>query len=98
MSARFSKAAVRFFKCREEDYPKALFAYCLYNHARPVAWLLPSRFFAPDWELIDAVANATSYEEVILITRSFRALAPEERTLRYKMRLRISTRKLARLV
>lgn len=93
----FADAFAAQFQCSSADFKPAAFRRCLYRRAWLLAWLLPRRFFEADWVLLDAAASATSVEQVVQTIRNFCRLQAGGETIRHRLKLRLSGRKLIAL-
>lgn len=82
------------FKCPPEQFDRAVFRRCLYPQARSVAWLLPRRAFSDDWDMIAAVGKATSLQQVKKIVNDFRSVKPDDQSLMFIFKFRVSGRKI----
>ena len=88
------------FNCLPEAFEARVFWRCLYPAAIPAAallWYVNRSFFQDDFELIEDVKHAKSYEE----TKNLISFAGTEHTrrnfFRVRLRIRVSKRRLQNL-
>ncbi len=92
--------------CRQLDLPLAeferhIFRRALYQHARPVAWLLAhgrKDYFRADGEFIEDVGRLTRYEDFFAVALDYSQHYSNGWYPRRVLRLRVSTERMRRLV